>query len=219
MFHSLYQLLQARLDAGASYPDAMLPVIILTAVGWLYVVILMSVSETSFVAGIMTFLLYGVLPLSIILYIFDAPRRRRQRALQEEEARRNRRHGNGPGTPVAGRDEVDGDDNARTTMGVAGMAIGSMLAGTQEDDDTLLPTDADARAGGDSLTPTGSDAPEGGDSLTLSEDAGSEKTDAACFADDNGEKFASAAVESSDSGSSSDSSSDSGGSGDSGSSD
>lgn len=61
----------------------MLPVMLLTTVGWVYVVLLMSLSETSFVAGIMTFLLYGVLPLSIILYIFDAPRRRRNREQQE----------------------------------------------------------------------------------------------------------------------------------------
>lgn len=212
MFHSLYQLLQARLDAGASYPDAMLPVIILTAVGWLYVVILMSFSETSFVAGIMTFLLYGVLPLSIILYIFDAPRRRRQRALREEEARRNQRHGNGPGTLVAGQDEDDGDeyddDNARTAMGVAGMAIGNMLASGNSNAGDLESGSQldDAPDDSGSLTPVGADEQEDDDSLPLSEDVGSEKTEAACFADDNESKSISVAEESSYSGSSSDSS-------------
>ena len=182
----------------------MLPVIILTAVGWLYVVILMSFSETSFVAGIMTFLLYGVLPLSIILYIFDAPRRRRQRALREEEARRNQRHGNGPGTLVAGQEETGDDDedgdNALASTGLAGMAIGNMLASGN--------ADAGDVDGGNQLD----DAANDSGSLTLADEAGSEKTEAACFADNDDSKAVSVAVESSYSGSSSDSSSDSGGS-------
>ncbi len=59
----------------------------IAAVGWIYVVLMMSVVEESFVAGIMTFFLYGVLPVTIILYIGGTGRRRRRR---EQERLRER---------------------------------------------------------------------------------------------------------------------------------
>jgi hypothetical protein len=46
----------------------------IAAVGWIYVVLMMS-----FVAGIMTFFLYGVLPVTVIVYIGGTGRRRRRR--------------------------------------------------------------------------------------------------------------------------------------------
>lgn len=52
----------------------------IVAVGWAYVVILMAATETSVIAGIMTFFGYCVLPLSILFYIAGAGRRRRRRA-------------------------------------------------------------------------------------------------------------------------------------------
>jgi hypothetical protein len=48
-------------------------------IAWIYVVLMMSVAERSIVAGVMTFLLYGILPLTIILYIIGAPERKRKR--------------------------------------------------------------------------------------------------------------------------------------------
>jgi ABC-type transport system involved in cytochrome bd biosynthesis fused ATPase/permease subunit len=51
----------------------------IVAMAWIYVVLMMSVTEHSVIAGIMTFLLYGVLPLSIILYLMGTKRRRRKR--------------------------------------------------------------------------------------------------------------------------------------------
>ena len=111
MFHALYQLLQVHPDAHTCLPDAMLPVIILTTVGWLYVVILMSFTETSFIAGLMIFILYGALPLSIILYIFDAPRRRHQRAWREEEARCAREQAN---TAAPLQTNPDDDNSSRS---------------------------------------------------------------------------------------------------------
>ncbi|CAN5877913.1 hypothetical protein BH11PSE12_BH11PSE12_19170 [soil metagenome] len=47
------------------------------AIGWLYVVFLMSITESSLTAGIMTFLFYGVLPLSLFLYLLRAPSRKK----------------------------------------------------------------------------------------------------------------------------------------------
>ena len=52
------------------------------AIAWLYVVLMMSITETSATAGVMTFIFYGVLPLSVVLYIVDAPRRRKNRQLR-----------------------------------------------------------------------------------------------------------------------------------------
>ncbi|RJG06277.1 hypothetical protein D3870_09855 [Noviherbaspirillum cavernae] len=56
----------------------------IVAIAWIYVVLMMSITEHSAVAGIVTFLLYGVLPLTIILYLMDTPRRKRNRAAREK---------------------------------------------------------------------------------------------------------------------------------------
>ena len=58
----------------------------IVAVAWIYVVGLMSITEPSVVAGIMTFLGYCVLPLSILYYISGSKRRR----LRNEAAARER---------------------------------------------------------------------------------------------------------------------------------
>lgn len=60
----------------------------LIAIGWIYVVLMMSITEASIVAGVMTFLFYGLIPVSIILYL-GGSRRRRMRRKMAEEARRN----------------------------------------------------------------------------------------------------------------------------------
>lgn len=54
----------------------------LIAIGWMYVVVLMTVAEAmsaqgSLLGAAITFVLYGALPLAIILYIFGAPMHRR----------------------------------------------------------------------------------------------------------------------------------------------
>lgn len=51
----------------------------IAAVGWIYVVLMMSITEDSVIAGIMTFFVYGVLPVTIILYITGTGGRRRRR--------------------------------------------------------------------------------------------------------------------------------------------
>lgn len=57
----------------------------IVAIAWIYVVLMMAITERSVVAAIMTFLLYGVLPLTIILYLMGSFRRRR-RAYAEKMA-------------------------------------------------------------------------------------------------------------------------------------
>ena len=56
----------------------------IVAIAWIYVVGLMSLTETSVVAGVMTFVGYCVLPLSILFYITGGKRRRQRRAARKD---------------------------------------------------------------------------------------------------------------------------------------
>jgi hypothetical protein len=65
----------------------------LVAIAWIYVVLMMSVAEAtssqgSLLGAVFTFLLYGALPLSIVMYLLRTPDRRkaRRRAEQAEMA-------------------------------------------------------------------------------------------------------------------------------------
>jgi hypothetical protein len=80
----------------------------IVAVAWIYVVGLMALTETSVVAGIMTFLFYCVLPLSILYYLSGSKGRR----LRNEAAMRERMRqiaaadaeGSDPGSSLRGSD-------------------------------------------------------------------------------------------------------------------
>jgi membrane protein implicated in regulation of membrane protease activity len=56
----------------------------IVAIGWMYVVTLMAATEPTVVGGIMTFFGYGVLPLSLLLYLMGAGRRARRRTEANE---------------------------------------------------------------------------------------------------------------------------------------
>ena len=63
----------------------------IVAIAWIYVALMMSVAEATntngtVLGGIVTFILYGILPTSIIIYIMDSPRRKRVRMAREHEA-------------------------------------------------------------------------------------------------------------------------------------
>ncbi|MEW5889547.1 MAG: hypothetical protein AB1768_10985 [Pseudomonadota bacterium] len=49
----------------------------IVAIAWLYVVFMMALTESSLVGGVMTFLLYGLAPLALFLWLVGTPRRRR----------------------------------------------------------------------------------------------------------------------------------------------
>ncbi|ABF08238.1 biotin transporter BioY [Cupriavidus metallidurans] len=55
----------------------------IVAIGWLYVVLMMSITETNAVAGVATFLFYGLAPVAIVMYIMGTPGRRRRRKARE----------------------------------------------------------------------------------------------------------------------------------------
>jgi len=68
---------------------------LIVAVAWMYVVLMMAVVEAtspqgSVLGAVFTFLLYGVLPLSVLLYVMGTPMRRkaarRREAAQAAEA-------------------------------------------------------------------------------------------------------------------------------------
>ncbi len=60
----------------------------IVAIAWLYVTLLMALTEPSITAGILTFLFYGLLPCALFVWIVGTPQRRRNR-LRDEAAQRN----------------------------------------------------------------------------------------------------------------------------------
>ena len=60
----------------------------LVAIAWMYVVVMMTVVEATSANGtvlgaVFTFVLYGALPLSVVLYILRSPARKRARLAAE----------------------------------------------------------------------------------------------------------------------------------------
>lgn len=53
---------------------------LIVAVAWIYVVGLMALTEPTVVAGIMTLLIYCVVPLTILFYLTGSRRRKKRRA-------------------------------------------------------------------------------------------------------------------------------------------
>lgn len=70
------------------------------ALAWIYVVLMMAVAEAlssqgTLLGALVTLVFYGVLPLSIVLYILNWPHRRRARASREAAASRDAGDGGG----------------------------------------------------------------------------------------------------------------------------
>lgn len=53
----------------------------LIAIAWLYVTVLMALTEHSVIAGILTFVFYGLVPTALLVFITGGPTRRRRRRL------------------------------------------------------------------------------------------------------------------------------------------
>jgi hypothetical protein len=56
------------------------------AIGWLWVVFMMAISEKNIVSGVMTFIFYGLVPCAVLLYLLNkqAGRRRLHQAQMRE---------------------------------------------------------------------------------------------------------------------------------------
>ena len=78
----------------------------IVAIAWIYVVLMMALSEAlskqgSVLGAVITFFLYGVLPLSIVLYVMGTPARRAaRRAAEAASARQPDGGGHAPGDTV-----------------------------------------------------------------------------------------------------------------------
>lgn len=57
----------------------------IVAIGWLYVTALMALTESGAVAGVLTFLCYGVLPTTLLWWLSGGRKRRQRRAPPAEE--------------------------------------------------------------------------------------------------------------------------------------
>jgi len=55
------------------------------AIAWIYVTLLMAVTESNITAGILTFALYGVAPLALLLWLLGTPERRRRSKRRADE--------------------------------------------------------------------------------------------------------------------------------------
>lgn len=75
----------------------------IVAIGWMYVVTLMAATENSIAAGVATFLFYGVLPCSVLVYIMGTKNRRLRREFQELQAQRSE---------AAGKEVAEASSNA-----------------------------------------------------------------------------------------------------------
>lgn len=63
------------------FPNVLMYII---AIGWIYVVLLMSLTEPSVVAGLATLFFYGLAPLAVFLYVVGTPARRRRKKRAQE---------------------------------------------------------------------------------------------------------------------------------------
>lgn len=81
----------------------------IVAIAWMYVTLMMALAEATSPQGtvlgaLFTFLLYGVGPLSLVLYLLGAPARRKAILRAEREALSRAQQE----TPISGRDQADG---------------------------------------------------------------------------------------------------------------
>ena len=56
----------------------------IVAIGWIFVTLLMALTEPSVTAGVLSFAFYGLLPLALFLWLIGTPQRRRNRSSAAE---------------------------------------------------------------------------------------------------------------------------------------
>ena len=57
----------------------------IVAIAWLFVALMMAITEKSITAGVLTFFFYGLAPCALLLWLVGTPQRRRNQ-LKEREA-------------------------------------------------------------------------------------------------------------------------------------
>ncbi len=86
----------------------------LIPIGWLYVALMMSVAEAtnsngSVLGAIVTFVLYGLLPVALMLYFIATPARKRAIRAREAEEQRQRA---AAAEPASGQPDARGETAA-----------------------------------------------------------------------------------------------------------
>ncbi|MDR7149427.1 hypothetical protein J2W49_001376 [Hydrogenophaga palleronii] len=99
----------------------------LVVIGWLYVVLMMSVAEASNTTGtvlgaIVTFFLYGLMPVTLVVYLMRTPQRRKARKAQEAEEDRARLAEKSEPSAPAPSDEPDAGGHAAGAAKADGIA-------------------------------------------------------------------------------------------------
>ena len=85
------------------------------ALGWIWVVFMMAITEKNLVAGVMTFLFYGLVPTALLIFLISRQSRKqrehapwlRSRAAREKQAAGEA--GNETEAPVAAKPPADGE--------------------------------------------------------------------------------------------------------------
>ncbi len=94
---------------------------LLVVIGWLYVVLMMAVAEATnsngtVLGAVFTFLLYGVGPVAIVMYIMATPGRKRvlkaREQAQEKEREQAREHAQADAAQVGASAEPDAGGEA-----------------------------------------------------------------------------------------------------------
>jgi hypothetical protein len=116
----------------------------LVAIAWIYVVLMMAVAEAmspqgTVLGAFFTLLLYGALPLSIVLYLMGTPHRRRARLAAEAA-------------------EAAEAADAASPMGGADLAGGDTPSGDPGTSDSAQAPDGRGKAPGDAVPPIGKEA-------------------------------------------------------------
>ena len=57
----------------------------IVAIAWLYVTLMMAITEDSIFSGLVTFVMYGLFPCSIVMYLMGSPARKRALKLKEQQ--------------------------------------------------------------------------------------------------------------------------------------
>ena len=89
----------------------------IVSIAWLYVALMMSVAEASnsngtLLGAIVTFVLYGLLPIGILLYIMGTPGRKRRLRMQEAKERESHQAAQAHAEPPASNHAPDASGHA-----------------------------------------------------------------------------------------------------------
>ena len=100
----------------------------LVAIAWIYVVLMMSVAEAtnsngSLLGAIVTFVLYGLAPVSLVIYLMGAPAR--NKAIKKQAAEALAQHAQAQAAPsaeTAGTASITPDTGGHTPSGAEAVA-------------------------------------------------------------------------------------------------